>query len=278
MIDRGFCTMIMKNMRPAIPLLLLAALPAWGDAVSLSFNQHATKNVFQTSDAVADQISVFSLAFDKDLSALSLLGRAEYSAFNQTSGMSFFAAEAGIDYLVPASRKSAFYFAAGGTGEIYRQTYEAFNSLGANLLGAFKTYLAPSSILKLQWQGRYAAYKDPLFDFLSQTLSLSVDKYFPSRTTLKADAGWGYKYFLHPFLPEPAEPAAVTALMSGGNSGGAGTGGRGTGGGGRAEEAAINTRAATASSPATAARAAGPASDMCPCRSSRPRASAMPSG
>ena len=84
--------MIMKNMRPAIPLLILAALPAWGDAVSLSFNQHATKNVFQTSDAVADQISVFSLAFDKDLSALSLLGRAEYSAFHQTTGMSFFAA------------------------------------------------------------------------------------------------------------------------------------------------------------------------------------------
>jgi len=229
LIDRGFCTMIMKNMRPAIPLLLLAALPAWGDAVSLSFNQHATKNVFQTSDAVADQISVFSLAFDKDLSALSLLGRAEYSAFHQTTGMSFFAAEAGLDYLVPASRKSAFYFAAGGTGEIYRQTYEAFNSLGANLLGAFKTYLAPSSILKVQWQGQYAAYKESLFDFLSQTLSLSIDKYFPTRTTLKADAGWGYKYFLHPFLPEPAEPAAVMALMSGG---GAGTGGRGTGSGG----------------------------------------------
>ncbi len=55
---------------------------------------------------VTDEISVLSLAFDKDLSALSLLGRAEYSAFNQTSGMSFFAAEAGIDYLVPASRKS----------------------------------------------------------------------------------------------------------------------------------------------------------------------------
>lgn len=234
--------MMRKKMRRIVPLLALAALPAWGGTVYMTFNQHATQNLFQTKDAVSDRISAFSLAVDQDLSALSLLARAEYSAFQETSGLSSFAADIGLDYLAPSGRKSAFYFAAGGTGQFYRQTYGAFSSLGANLLGVFKTYLAPSSILKLQWQGQYAVYKDSLFDFLSQKASLSVDKYFPSQTTLKADAEWGYKHFLHPFLPdltlEPAVSTPITAPASGGGTGGpgqanAGSGGSGAGWGGQ---------------------------------------------
>jgi len=232
LITLGFCTMIIKNMRRLVPILMMVVLPAWGGTVNFSFNEHATQNLFQTKDAVADQISTFSLALDHDFSALSFLAKAEYSAFNQTSGMSFFAADLGLDYLVTAGPKSAFYFAAGGAGEFYRQTYEAFSSLGANLLGAFKTYLVPSSILKLQWQGQYVVYRDSLFDFLSQTASLSIDKYFPTRTTLKADAEYGYKYFLHPFLPEPAQPMTSTTLMSGGGPGGQGLSGTGSGGSG----------------------------------------------
>ena len=227
--------MMRKKMRRIVPLLALAALPAWGGTVYMTFNQHATQNLFQTRDAVADRISAFSLAIDQDFSALSLVAKAEYSAFQETSGLSSFAADIGLDYLVPSGRTSAFYFAAGGTGQFYRQTYASFSSLGANLLGAFKTYLAPSSILKLQWQGQYAVYKDSLFDFLSQRVSLSVDKYFPSQTTLKADAEWGYKYFLHPFLPEPVfqEPMAIPMSGSGAGPSGMGSGGSGAGWGGQ---------------------------------------------
>lgn len=231
MIEPEICTMIRESMRRLIPVLILAALPAWGGSVSFSFNQHATRNLFQTSDAVADRISVFSLAFDKDLSALSLLGQVEYSAFAETSGLSFFAADAGFDYLVPAGRKSAFFFAGGGTGQFYARSFSSFSALGAHGLGAFKTYLAPSSILKLQWRGQYLSYNDSLFDALSQSLTLSIDKYFPSRTTLKAEAGYGYKYFLHPFLPELLEAEPVTLLMSGGGPGGGMTNGGGGGGG-----------------------------------------------
>jgi hypothetical protein len=229
--------MIRKAMKHFAVILILAASPAWGGSVFLSFNQHATRNLFQTSEPVADQVSVFSLALEKDFSALSLLGRAEYSAFSQTTGMSFFAADAGIDYLAPAGRKSAFYFAAGGTGQFYGRAYAAFSSIGAHLVGAFKTYLTPSSILKLQWQGQYLSYNDSLFDALTQSVSLSVDRYFASRTTLKAEAGWGYKYFLHPFLPEPVEPAVETALLSAGGpaagGGGMASGGMGGGWGGQ---------------------------------------------
>lgn len=213
MIDRGFYIMMIRKMRFIIPVLLIAAVSAQGGTVYLSFIQHSTRNLFQTRDGVSDQISAFSLSINQDFSALSFLANLEYSAFRQTTGLSFFSADGGFDCLLPAGKKSAFYFAAGVAGAFYRREYAAFSSLGANLVGAFKTYLAPSSILKLQWQGVYAVYKDSLFDYWSQTASISIDKYFATRTTLKADAEWGYKYFLHPFLPEPIEPLTEPATM-----------------------------------------------------------------
>ena len=228
--------MMIKTMRLILPVLLLAAGAAQGGTVFLSFNQHATPNLFQTRDAVADRVSAFSLAVDQDLSALSLLADLSYSAFHETPGLSFLSAGVGLDYLRPVGGKSAFYFALGGTGQFYRQAYAAFSSLGVNLLGAFKTYLAPSSILKLQWQGAYASFNDSLFDFLSQTASLSIDKYLPTRTTLKAEAEWGTKFFLHPFLPEPVEPltepVAALAAPRGPGAGTASGSGSGSGSGG----------------------------------------------
>ncbi len=227
--------MISATMRRLWLVLLAAALPAQAGTVFLSFNQHATQNLFQTSQAVSDQVSAFSLAVDQDFSALSLLARLDYSAFRETSGLNFFAADLGFDYLLTAGRKSAVYLAAGGAGQFYRGGYAAFSSVGANLLGAFKTYLAPSSILKLQWQGQYASYKDSLFDFASSIASLSIDKYFPSRTTLKADAEYGYKYFLHTFVPEAAglvaAPAAGAAVLLAASGPGGGSGGTGSGSG-----------------------------------------------
>jgi len=204
----------------AVAALLAAAVPAMAGTVTLSFNQHSTQNLFQMSDAVADQISAFTLSIDQDSDALAFMANVGYSAFHQTTGLSFLAADAGFDYLVPSGEKSAFYFAAMGVGFFYGRDYASFSSLGAHLVGAYKTYLAPSSILKLQWQGWYAAFHDSLFDYASQITAISLDKYFQSRTTLKADAQYGYKYFLHPFvttdgisIPAPltSEIAAVTA-------------------------------------------------------------------
>jgi hypothetical protein len=218
--------MIIRKMRYVVPLLLAVAVSAQGGTITLSFNQHATQNLFQTKDAVADQISAFSLAFEKDISALSLLANAEYSTFYQTAGLDFFAADIGLDCLVPSGAKSAFYFAAGGSGAFYSEYYAGFSTIGAGLTGAFKTYLAPSSILKAQWQGTYATYADSLFDHLSQVALLSIDKYFQTRTTLKADAEYGYKYFLHPF-----EPAAAGTILMGAGGGPGGYGGTGSGSG-----------------------------------------------
>lgn len=224
---------MMKTMRFVVPFLLIAAAAAQGGTTSFSFSQHATQNLFQTRDAVADQISSFSLAYDHDMGAFSLLADAEYSVFYQTSGLDFFAADLGFDYLVPSGSKSAFYFAGAAAGAFYGQEYAAFDTLGGSLTGAFKTYVSASSILRLQWQGTYASYADSLFDYLSQVALFSIDKYFPTRTTLKADAEYGYKYFLHPFVPEtvlvPTEPTGL--LMAGPGGNGAGGGGMGSGSG-----------------------------------------------
>ena len=218
--------MIIRKMRRLLPFLLAAAVSAHGGTLTFSFDQHATQNLFQTKDAVADRISAFSLAYAKDISALSLFANVGYSAFYETAGLDFFEADIGVDYLVPSGPKSAFYFAAGGAGSFYSDYYAGFSTLGAGLTGAFKTYLAPSSILKFQWHGAYASYADELFDHWSHVALLSIDKYFPTRTTLKADAEYGYKYYLHPFVPEPAEPLMApdgSILMgSGGSGGGAG--------------------------------------------------------
>lgn len=230
---------MIRKMRRVVPLLLALAVPALSATVTLSFNQHGTQNLFQTSDPVADRISAFSLGFQHDLSALSLFGNAEYAAFHETGGLDFFAADLGLDYLVPSGSKSAFYFAAGGAGTFFSGAYEAFSTFGGVATAAFKTYLAPSSILKLQWQGQVASYADRLFDHWSHAALLSIDKYFPTRTTLKADVEYGYKHFLHPFVAEPVEPLPETVeadlLGAGGGWGGgmgAGSGGGSGGGGG----------------------------------------------
>jgi hypothetical protein len=240
LIDRGFFIMI-KKMRRLFPLLLAFAVPALGATVTLSFNQHATQNLFQTNEPVADQISTFSLSVAHDVSALSLFGNVEYAAFHETGQLNFFAADLGLDYLVPSGSKSAFYFAAAGAGTFYGGEYGAFSTFGGVATAAFKTYLAPSSILKVQWQGQVASYADRLFDHWSHAAMLSIDKYFPTRTTLKADVEYGFKSFLHPFLAPTAEPlseaAEATLLGAGGGwSGGAGSGsgmGSGSGWGGR---------------------------------------------
>ena len=211
----------MKTMKLLSTFLLSAAVTAGAQSFSLSYNHHSTGNLFQTSNSVSDQISSFSIFLGGDSAGLSFLAQTDYSYFHRNPGLSFGAVNAGIDYLKPSGTKGAFYFGAGVSGSLFRSDYSAFSSLSFDLIGAFKTYVAPTSILKIQWKGDYWKYRDSLFDFLSQVASLSLDKYFETRTTVKAEAGWKYKYFLHPYLgvpPEP-QPELLEAQMGGGGGG-----------------------------------------------------------
>jgi hypothetical protein len=194
-------------------LLLSTALAVRADSFSLAYNYHSTGNLFQTSEALSDTMSSFGLFLDNDSEGLSFLSDLRYVLFRENPGLSFGTVNLGLDYLKPSGTKSAFYFAAGGSGSFFRSEWSPFNSLSFDLVGAFKTYLAPSSILKLQSRSAYASFRYALFDHLSQSLSLSLDKFFPSLTTLKTEAVWKYKYFLHPFLRTLPE---TTPVMGGG--------------------------------------------------------------
>ncbi|MCK7500499.1 MAG: hypothetical protein MZW92_67345 [Comamonadaceae bacterium] len=108
--------MMTKTMKRLVPLLLAAAVSAQGGTVYLSFDQHSTQNLFQTREAVSEQISAFSLALEHDVSALSLLANVEYSAFRQTDGLSFLAADLGLDYHGAVRRQKRLLFRRGRRG------------------------------------------------------------------------------------------------------------------------------------------------------------------
>ncbi len=204
-------------MKPRLFLLLFlgASLALRGAGFSLAYNHHSTRNLFQTNDPVPDTISSFGLFLDSEAKGLSFLSAFRYALFHENSGMSFGSVNLGVDYLKPLGTKSAFYVSAGGTGSLFRDEWRPFDSLAFDAVGAYKTYLAPSSILKLQSRSAWAIYRYSLFDHLSQAFLLSLDKFFPSRTTLKAEAGWKYKYFRHPFLITLPEIPPVTPGMGG---------------------------------------------------------------
>jgi hypothetical protein len=77
-----------------------------------------------------------------------------------------------------------------------------------NAFATLKSYLSQTSILKSNYSFLYRKYQAPLFDYWSHALFLSVDKYLQSRTTVKGELNWGYKYFVHPYQEEiiPVEP------------------------------------------------------------------------
>jgi hypothetical protein len=196
--------------------------------LTFSFNQHATGNVFQTRDKISDHISTLSLSLTKDFSGLSLFSEAGYSHFAGNPGLSFGGATAGLDYLRPMGEKSALYFSGTADAVLFSSDFSDFDHAVLSFLGAFKSYLGPNSILKAGAALEYRNYRDSLFDFISQTFSISLDRFFKTKTTAKAGLNWGYKYFLHPFLaPAPESPADGSS--QGGNGKGRHHGGTGYG-------------------------------------------------
>jgi len=231
----------MKKLILLIPITALLARPAAADTLALSFNQYATDNLYQMTSAVSDQISQLALSWDKNLKSFSFFADAGYSYLRYSSGLSDFRFNGGADHLLSLGQKTALYFSLEGGAVLYRSEYEDFNHSTFRAVAALKTYLAPTSILKVSAQTEYRNYRLSLFDFVSQTVWASLDKYFETRTTLKADLGWGYKYYLHPIAvsetaavaAEPALAAPVAAGSGGYGLSGAQGGGYGRGWGGQ---------------------------------------------
>lgn len=206
---RPFFSLFENAMKKSILLILIvltvsSTLPA--DSFSLSLSQNMTSNLFQNRFAEKDQLSDLSFYLDKNFSRLSLFVEGKYSYLYENSNLASFIQDAGLDYILPVNEKSAFYFSLAGRGTFYRSEYSDFNYLAFNFFTAFKSYLSQTSILKFNYSLDYKNYRDSVYDFISQSLMVSFDKYFQSKTTLKAEMDWGYKYFFSPYVIEEILP------------------------------------------------------------------------
>jgi hypothetical protein len=172
------------------------------DSFSLSFSQNMTSNLFQNRFSEKDQLSDLSFYLDKNFSMLSLFVEGKYSYLFENSNLAYYIQDAGIDYIAPVDEKSAFYFSLAGRGTFYRSDYADFNYMAVNFFAAFKSYLSQTSILKSNYSIDYKNYRDSVYDFISHSLMVSFDKYFQSKTTLKGEMDWGYKFFFSPYVIE----------------------------------------------------------------------------
>lgn len=196
----------MRRFSIYILLAVILIPPLWPDSFSLTFNQNLASNLFQNRIGEQDQISTLSFSLDKNLKRFSLYTEGGYSYLYENPNLTYYVQDAGIDYIYPINEKSALYFAVAGRGAFYRFEYSDFNYTSVNLFAAFKSYLHQTSIFKSNYSFEYKNYKSSFYDFLSHSLSVSLDKYFQSKTTIKGEIDWGYKNFFHPYSYEEVLP------------------------------------------------------------------------
>jgi hypothetical protein len=208
----------MNKWSMAAILIAGLSLGAGAQTLTLALFQSSTDNLFQTSLPEKDQLSNMSFAFDQSFSPFSFFTRGNYSYLYNNTSLSDYAQEAGLDYVRAISEKTALYLAAKAEGTIYRETYADFNFLSLGLAAAAKSYLNEGSILKLNYDLDYKNYRLSIFDSISHYVTASLDRYFKTKTTLRADLNWGWKTFFHPYAAEPSM-TGDPAVASGGSLG-----------------------------------------------------------
>lgn len=211
----------MKKFPLAAALAVALAVPAASDTLTFSLAQSYAGNLFQTQASGSDKLTTAGLSWEKSLSSFSLFAAVEYTRLWENSGLSDVDLSLGLDYVKSLGEKTALYFALEGDAVRFQSEYGDFNRTGVRFTAALKSFLSPSSILKATAATEYRTYAFAPFDFLSQGLVVSLDKYLPSKTTLKAELGWGIKYFPHPRLLDSSAPtvaAAATVTTEGSNS------------------------------------------------------------
>ncbi len=206
-------------------LMVFLSAHLMADTFSLSLYQNGTDNLFQNIYGESDYLSNMSFYVDKNFSQLSIFTQGNYSYLFRNPSLSYYVHDLGLDYLFPINDKSAFYFSMTGKKTFFRSDFSDFNYFSMNFFAAYKTYLSQTSIVKSNYTLEYKDYKSSFFDFVSNALFLSLDKYFPSKTTVKAEVNWGYKYFLHPYISQEIIPIAGDQFSNGGRGKGHHSGG-----------------------------------------------------
>lgn len=189
----------MKRLSAVLIMMIFLSAALRGDSLSFSFFHNMTDNIFQNIYPGKDNLSQLTFYAVKDFSKISLFTEGNYSYLFENTVFSYYFQNAGLDYLHPVSRKTAFYFSLLGQWAFYRTEYDDFNYFSLHFLAAAKAYLSPTSIFKSDYTLEYKKYRYSLFDFVSHSLVVSFDTYFQTRTTIKAEANWGLKSYLHPY-------------------------------------------------------------------------------
>ena len=204
----------MKKSGILLVLILTSFVYLRADMLTLSFNQYATDNLFQTAYSQSDHVSSLGFSLDKDLGGLSVFAEGSFSYLYENPDLTTYIQDIGLDHVWVVGKASGFYVSLTGRGVFYRAEFSDFNYGALNAYGAFKSYLSPTSILKADYALTLRDYRWSQFDHFSQALNVTLDKFFQSRTTLKAGLGWGFKHYFHPFTEEAAPPEDVNIIQN----------------------------------------------------------------
>ncbi|MGC8892107.1 MAG: hypothetical protein ACP5P6_05835 [Candidatus Saccharicenans sp.] len=207
---------ILKLMIINLLIAIFSFSPALATTFQFSLAHNSTNNIFQSYQPVSDQITTAGLSFGGDSSSVTLYGNLDLNYLYRYSELSSFDGKLGADYLVPIGQKSAFYFALEGEAVIFRSLYDYFNNGTGRFIANFKGYLSGSTIFRIDTISQYKNYKYGIFDNLSENVSMSLNQYFSSRTTIKIEANYGYKYYLHPGLISTTGTTSTSALTGSG--------------------------------------------------------------
>jgi len=181
------------------------------DSFSLTFFQNSTDNLFQNVYAQNDMVSNLSFSLDKSFSGISLYTQGNLFYLYENPQLTYYAQDLGFDYVHPTSEKTAWYFALTGRSAFYRTDYSDFNYTSLNFFTALKSYLSQTSIFKLDYSIEYKHYAYSLFNFVSNALHVSIDKFLQTKPPLKAEMNLGNKYFLAPFVDENTDPTTSSS-------------------------------------------------------------------
>lgn len=203
----------MKKLGWVIVCVLAACVCLQADMLTLFFNQNATDNLFQTAFSQSDHVSSMGFSLDKSLGGVSLFAEGSFSYLYENPDLTYYIQDLGLDNVWVVGKTSGLYVSLTGRGVFYRSEFSDFNYGALNAYGAFKSYLTPTSILKADYALTLRDYRWSQFDYISQSLNVTMDKFFPSKTTLKAGLGWGFKHYFHPYTEEVAPPADVSVIQ-----------------------------------------------------------------
>lgn len=115
--------------------------------------------------------------------------------FGQNSPRTFAFQKVGMDAVYPFGKtRNRIIWGFAGTHRVNRSYYNVYDYLGATGYVQGKWYVQKDLMVKAGYQLDWRSYQNlDVSHYMDQVFSLQMSKFLPSRTTLQADAQFGYK-------------------------------------------------------------------------------------